>query len=143
MDKYKRYAPFIVRIGISLLLLWFGLNQLFDTANWLVWLPQWAYNLPFPAETLIRINGTFEVVVGSLLLLGLFTRWSALLIALHIAGIALNLGYNDIAVRDLGLAFAALSIFFNGADFKCLDRKVREKFRRSALGRLLYIFDKE
>ena len=73
IDKYKEYAPALARISISLVFLWFGLNEIFNTEAWLIWLPQFAYNLPIAPTTLVLLNGTFEVIFGGLLLLGLFT----------------------------------------------------------------------
>lgn len=130
MERYKDYAPVIVRIGISLVFLWFGINQLFDSSSFLGYLPEWSYNNPLiqlnPA-TLIFFNGSFEAVFGLLLLLGLLVRLSSLLLALHLLGIAISLGYNDVFVRDIGLVLATLSVFLNGADRLSLNKKIRIK----------------
>jgi len=123
LEKYKGYAPILLRITVSLVFLWFGLNQLFNASNWLGWLPSFAYSLPIKPIYLILFNGAFETVFGILLIVGLFTRLSSLLLSLHLLGIAFSLGYNDVAIRDFGLALATLSIFLNGHDKCCLDSK--------------------
>ena len=127
MEKYRLYAPVIVRIGMSLVFLWFGFNQLVDSQSWLGWLPDWAYALPLGPLTLIFLNGLFEVILGGLLLAGLFTRIVAILLSLHLIGIAIAVGYNDVAIRDAGLSLATFSVFLQGPDMLCLDTKWRKR----------------
>lgn len=121
--RLSRFAAPTVRIGISLVFLWFGLNQLLDTSSWVAWLPLWTLELPLRPLLFIQMNGFFETLFGLLLLVGKWTRPVACLLALHLFVIALSLGYNDIMIRDLGLALATLSIAFQGPDQFCLDKK--------------------
>ena len=72
------------------------------------------------------MNGTLEIVLGSLLLLGLFTRLCAFILALHLGGIMISLGYNDIAIRDFGLSLATFAVFLHGPDRLCWDVKQRK-----------------
>lgn len=60
--------------------------------------------------------------MGALLIIGFYTRWAALFLALHLAGILLSLGYNAIAVRDFGLTLALFSLALQGAGHWSLDR---------------------
>ena len=121
LDKYKPYAPIVVRITLSLVFLWFGFNQIFDTSSWLGWLPSWTSSLPIPSFWIIFINGIFEVVLGLLLLVGKWTQLASLLLSIHLFFIALNVGYNDIAIRDLGLSLATFSVFLHGPDAWCWE----------------------
>ncbi len=123
IEKYKEYAPLIARLSISLVFLWFGFNEIINTEVWVTWLPQFAYNLPIAPTTLVLINGTFEIIFGGLLLAGLFTRITAFLLFIHLLGIAFSVGYNDVAIRDLGLSLVTLSIFLSGPDRWCLEKK--------------------
>lgn len=129
LDKYKQYAPALVRVTISLVFLWFGLNQILDTSSWLQWLPAWAYQLPLSPTAVLVLNGSFETVFGLLLLVGLFTRITALLLSLHLLGIAWTIGYNDVGIRDLGLALVTFSIFLSGSDRWSLDTKRKKHVR--------------
>lgn len=143
MDKYRNYAPIVIRIGLSLVFLWFGLNQIFDGSSFLGWLPQWVHSLPIEPLTLILFNGIFETLFGVLLLIGLFTRISALVLGIHLLGIAVSLGYNDVAIRDFGLAAAVFAIFLHGHDKWSLDRKVKNsRLKHNLLIKSLYLFDK-
>ena len=143
INECKKYAPIILRIGLALVFLWFGLTQLVNPQSFMGYLPdflldhsadmnhehpfQSAHNLPLTAHVIIMGNGFFETVFGIMLILGLFTRVSSLLLALHLFGIMITLGYNDIAIRDLGLMFAAFAIFLNGPDRWTLDNKLKNK----------------
>lgn len=103
----------ILRLGLSIVLLWFGFSQLFDGINWVALVPDWAANLlHLPPAIIILINGSFEVVAGLFLAVGVWTRWLTLLLALHLALITFVMGLTSIGVRDFGLATAALSLFF-------------------------------
>ncbi|PIQ66626.1 MAG: hypothetical protein COV96_00560 [Candidatus Zambryskibacteria bacterium CG11_big_fil_rev_8_21_14_0_20_42_18] len=117
----KQYASAILRIGVASVFIWFGFQQLSNTYEWIGWLPEYASALPFSATTLVYINGVFEVVFGFLLLLGLFTRVSASLLALHMTHIISVVGYGEIGVRDFGIFMATLSLAFSGVPNFSLD----------------------
>jgi uncharacterized membrane protein YphA (DoxX/SURF4 family) len=122
MDDYKHYAPVVLRIGIALLLLWFGLMNIFKPGMLVGYLPTWFESVsPLAPLTFMVINGVFETLLAVLLFIGYFTRIAAFLAALHILGIGISLGYSDIAIRDIGLAIAAFAIFVHGPDEKCLE----------------------
>ena len=123
-EQWKKYAPLVVRITMSLVFLWFGLNQLFDTASFLGYLPKFASSIPIAPTTLILMNGFFDTFLGAMLLIGFLTRIIALIASLHLLGIAFGLGYNDIMVRDVGLSIIAFSIFLYGSDQWCLNKKL-------------------
>ncbi len=126
-EKGKSYAPVVLRLGMALVFLWFGVSQLLDASNWTGWLPEYAANLPLGAETLVYLNGAFETLFGSLLLLGLGTRLAAILLSVHMAHIISVVGYSEIGVRDFGIFVAAVAVALNGADKLSLDQRVRQK----------------
>ena len=118
----SRYAPSLVRMGLSIVFLWFGLHQLFVPDAFVGWLPPFLLSLPIPPSTFLALNGSFETLFGIFLLLGLFTRLTALLLTFHLIGILIfSVGYNEIGVRDFGLMMATLSVFLSGPDLLCLD----------------------
>jgi|TARA_Y100000310_G_scaffold91480_1_gene88838 uncharacterized membrane protein YphA (DoxX/SURF4 family) len=126
--KYEEYAPIVLRISIALVILWFGLVGVFNYESLVGYLPEFAYSLPISPNNLVILNGVLEIILGTLLIVGFFTRIVAFILFLHILVIAIGLGYNDVAIRDYGLAFATLAIFLNGPDKWCLDMKLRNKF---------------
>lgn len=122
--KYQKYAPLVLRISISLVLLWFGINQVFGWYNLAGYVPPWAAQIsPFSVSTILVLNGSLEIILGIALLVGFFTRIAAIIAALHIAFIGIALGYNDIMIRDISLAIAAFAIFLAGPDKWCWDKR--------------------
>jgi len=139
-----KLSPVFLRYGIALVFLWFGLNQLLYASAWVAWLPTWVSSLPIEPLVFIYLNGVLEVVLGSFLAFGLFTRLSALLLSLHLFGIAFSLGYNDIAIRDIGLAIATFAVALHGSDFLSYDKKLlRSWWGHTSLARVLYLYEKE
>lgn len=125
--KNKDYSIFIVRIGLALVLLWFGIDEIINSENWFGYFPQWLIPLlPFSLKTFFILNGIFEIIVGSLLLIGFFTRLVAFISAFHLLSITLAVGYNEIAVRDFGLTLMAISLIFSGAGILSLDNKLKK-----------------
>jgi len=113
--KNKDYSTAIIRIGLALVLLWFGIDEIINPEDWFGYIPLWLNGvLPFSLGTFIFLNGIFEVILGALLLSGFFTRIVAFVAALHLLSITIAVGYNDIAVRDFGLTLMAVSLIFSG-----------------------------
>jgi len=121
----QRLAPLILRLGIAGLFLWFGISQLVAPQEWISWVPTWAPTfLHMSTRMVVLLNGGFETMCGALLLLGIGVRWVALLLALHTLSIAYELGYGDIAIRDVCIAVAALSLSLFEVDEWALQRPV-------------------
>ena len=105
----------VLRLGLSSVFLWFGFSQLLDGINWVGWVPEWAVSfLHLPPAMIVLGNGLFEVVLGTLLALGLWTRFVALLLTLHLALITFDIGLTAIGVRDFGLTLATAALAFVG-----------------------------
>ncbi|MEI6478815.1 MAG: DoxX family protein, partial [bacterium] len=105
-----------------IIILWFGYQQIVDANSWLGFLPPWTTSLPISQIDLIYLNGTFEIVFGIFLLLGFYTRFAAVMLALHLFDITYTVGYDAIGVRDMGLAMSTLVVFFYGADSLSVDK---------------------
>lgn len=142
MNNLQKYAPIILRLGLSLVFLWFGFNQVFNPEMFLGYMPNavsmpmhqfmsqhhllGVYSVEQASLRLISFNGIIELVFGTLLLLGIFTRVVAVVLLIHLLTIAASLGYNDVMIRDLGLSIALLSIIFYGTDDWCVEKKWRK-----------------
>ncbi len=120
----KRYAPALVRFGVAIVFFLFGVLQLINPEQWHAWIPSFILNY-LSANQFIYINGSFDLIIGALLIPGLFTRIAALLGILHLIGVILSVGFTDIGIRDFGLLLALLSVFVHGSDDFCLDKKFR------------------
>ncbi len=122
---FSIYAPLVARLGISFVFLWFGINQLIDPETFMGYLPDFLLTTSY-AHTIVIFNGCLDLVLGMLLLIGLYTRLASLIIVVRLLAIILNLGYNDVAARDVGLMIVTFSLFLGGADKWSLDYR-REK----------------
>ena len=122
MEIKPEYGKIILRLSISVVFLWFGLNQLFNFSDWVGFVPVFLTSI-LSAKILVMINGSLELILGLFMLSGLYLRFSSFILAIHLFFISLSLGYTALAVRDFGLAFATLAIFFLGPDDWCLDKR--------------------
>lgn len=126
--KYNIYAKPLLRIGLSLVFLYFGIMQISSPDDWASFVPDFMTLVPnITANNLVIMNAIMELTLGLFLILGLYTRFSSLILSLHLFGIAFSIGFNPLGVRDIGLAIATLSIFLNGADNYCLDHLFNKK----------------
>ncbi len=117
MENYKNFAPVILRIGLAVVFIWFGMSQLLNGLLWVSWVPSWAITaLNMSPAIIVMINGAFEVVAGSMLALGIFVRLFAFLLTLHLLFIIFGVGFTAIGIRDFGLLCATLALFLWGPD---------------------------
>ncbi|MFT4311289.1 MAG: DoxX family protein [Candidatus Woesearchaeota archaeon] len=122
MDKYKWLTMPLLRYGIAFVYFYFAISQLLDPEAFTFFIPSFLADLLDPM-LLVYFNAGFEILFGVLLVLGKYTRLSALLLAIHLFFISLSLGFTQNGVRDFGLTIATLAIFVHGSDRLCLDSK--------------------
>lgn len=108
----EEWGIFLLRMNMAGVFLWFGFSQLIDGINWVYLVPAWASELlHIPPAMIVLANGAFEVFAGTLLATGFLVRPVALLLALHLAGIAASIGFNATGIRDAGLTMATFALF--------------------------------
>ena len=119
------YAPAILRYGLSLLFLWFGFSQLLNAGSWVSWVPQWAPAITHLAvDDIVVLNGSFEVIAGAFLAIGIWVRWAALILSLHMFLIVFEIGLSAIGMRDLAIGLSTLALSAFGSDRFTLDAEV-------------------
>ena len=115
IDK-KTIGLLILRLTLAFVFLWFGFSQWSDAALWVSFVPTWMTNI-INAGTLVYLNGTFEIIAGIMLALGILPRLVAALLGLHLLFISLSIGLTSATgVRDIGLALATISLSLIGTD---------------------------
>jgi len=109
------YQSFLLlRIGFVVAPVLFGLDKFFDVmADWSTYLaPSIDRLIPGSAHEAMLAVGVIEIVAG--LVVALRPRFGGYLVAVWLAAIIVNLlllgGHLDIALRDVGLMLAALSL---------------------------------
>lgn len=117
----KIEASLVLRITMAFVFFYFGFAQLTDASSWTSYLPSFVDMLPISATKFVLLNGWFEIIAATLLVLGAYTRLIAFLLAIHLFGIAFSIGINGVGVRDIGLAGATLALVFSGAGKLSID----------------------
>jgi uncharacterized membrane protein YphA (DoxX/SURF4 family) len=131
MNRTTRFISFIetnagtvLRLGMSVVILWFSLQQFIHGDQYTAYVPDSIVALShMSASTIVFFNALFELVFGLMLAFGWKVRIAALLLALHLFDIMYTVGYGEIGVRDFGLAIATLVVWMNGSDLFCIDQK--------------------
>lgn len=74
----QRYLDprFLLRLGPSLVMILFGLNQMYSPQNWFKYIPDWVQNWNISPQTLMYVHAAINVLLGVLLLSG----WNAVTI---------------------------------------------------------------
>ena len=112
-------AFFILRLGLAIVFLWFGIDKFIHMSNWIGWVPDWMQAMiPFSVTAFMYIQGVVETLAGFFLLMGIYPRLAALVCALILIGIEITLfgtGQIEMMIRDGGLLAASISLFFLGA----------------------------
>lgn len=128
--KRDELGLLLLRLGLGGVFIWFGIDKFFHPKLWSAYMPPWFSGiLPVEMFTFIYLLGVFEIIVGLLVLIGLYTKFAAGISAAFLLGIIASLGLNEIMIRDVGLLFLALGIAVLGAGETSLDAKIlkREK----------------
>jgi hypothetical protein len=110
-----RQAFVLLRTVFTIAPIAFGLDKFFNLlTDWPHYLaPIFTDVLPLSGQQFMYIVGVIEIVAGLLVLFA--PRWGALIVAIWLAGLILNLllvpGFFDVALRDFGLFVAAIALF--------------------------------
>jgi len=113
-DDPTYQAFWLLRIGFTVAPVLFGLDKFAHVlTNWDKYLAPWVNDLvPGTAHQAMYVVGVVEVVAGLAVLVR--PRFGGYLVAAWLLGIIVNLlsigGYGDIALRDVGLLLAALTL---------------------------------
>ncbi len=111
----------LLRWSIAAVFLWFGIAQLSDPSTFLSYAPAW---IGLEPSTLVLLNGALDTSLGTLLLIGVYPSLVGGVAVVHMLGIVVSLGYNQVTVRDAGLMLATVVITLNGADEYCVTEAV-------------------
>lgn len=126
MSKQQQ-AIAAIRIALALVFLYFGFQQALHPNNWASQVPLVLTNSIITATNIIMVNSALELILGTFLLLGLYTRLATLILGLHLVGISFSLGFNPVSVRDFGLAITTLALCWHGPDSYTLDERLTKK----------------
>lgn len=111
-DKSINYGALILRIGLAIVFAYFSINQFQNAERWVGLLPSFLKSLSNPV-IFVYLNAIFDGLVAIFLIWGKFLKVISILGFIHLVSIVLfALGFTPQGFRDIGLAFAILSLFF-------------------------------
>jgi uncharacterized membrane protein YphA (DoxX/SURF4 family) len=112
----EEIGVYILRLGLAFVFLYFGISQILDQSKWIYFVPDRFfifYINEVLKSKLVFINGIFDLIISLSLISGIFIRIFSILGFIHLLSITIfSLGFEPSGMRDLGLAFAMLSLFF-------------------------------
>ncbi len=112
----EEIGVYILRLGLAVVFLYFGVSQILDQSMWIYLVPDRFfifYIHEVLKSKLVFINGIFDLIIALSLISGIFIRIFSILGFIHLLSITIfSLGFEPSGIRDLGLAFAMLSLFF-------------------------------
>ncbi len=127
LSNLKTYSPTVLRIGMALIAIWFGAQELLYPQMWVSYIPDSVVAFShLNANFLVHMNGAFELVFGLALLVGIKTRITAFLLSIHMLDITYVVGYGALGIRDLGLAFGLIAVFMHGPSLLSFDMFKKE-----------------
>ena len=113
MEQDRNNLTFLfLRLGLAFTFIYAALASLANPFSWIGFFPFWLRDI-LPAQILLNGFSIYELGLGLWLVSGYRLRWSSVLAFVSLAGVTVfNIGAMDIVFRDVGLAAAALALFF-------------------------------
>lgn len=105
----KNPGLMLLRIGLVLVYIYFGISQLMDPLAYSSFVPGWGIISFLDPTTIVYFNAIFELVFAVLLLTGVWSKWVSIILGVHLGVITLAVGFNPIGVRDFGLTLATFA----------------------------------
>jgi len=110
----------ILRIGLGLMYLYSGWGLFFHPDDWSFFVPGWMMDflasVSIPLNTYLQFQGSFEFLVGLLLLLWFVRGWFIVGIAtfavLEMTAILIFTGIDIVTFRDIVILAAGLALLF-------------------------------
>lgn len=103
----------IVSLALGFVVLWFGVNEIVDTKNWLGFVPEFMGQGTL-AYAAVIFHGIVLSVTGFMLILNVRRRWAAIVLVLIFTELIVDLIIGgiakDIIVRDIGLWGMAIAL---------------------------------
>ncbi|TSC79364.1 MAG: hypothetical protein G01um101425_644 [Candidatus Peregrinibacteria bacterium Gr01-1014_25] len=109
----SRLATGILIAGLALVVGMFGIEKLTEPLLWIGWMPPWMDGLfGMPVDTWLSVVGVAEIALAVLLIIPVraVRRVGAALLCAHLLFVAIQVGWNDIGIRDIGLFSAAAAL---------------------------------
>ena len=133
-DRYREVAPLVLRLFVAFVLIYGTADNVFDQARMLEFRDFVAkHRFPWPMLS-ARVSAYGQFLAGILLALGLFTRWTSIVVILNfiaaLAMVHIGLPFNA-NIAPLAMLVGGLFFAIYGAPAYSLDA-MRKKRQRSS-----------
>lgn len=108
-------AKWSLTLGLAFVFIYFGIDKFLNPLVWIGWMPTWLNgSLGFSVDQWLQIIAVTEIVFGAMLLMPIriVQKIGSVLVALHLVAILTQTGWNDVAVRDIGLLTMAIALWY-------------------------------
>jgi uncharacterized membrane protein len=108
-------ARWMLILGTSFVFAYFGIVKFTNPDAWILWMPEWLDGqLSLTLVQWMHVTAVIEIIIAAALLfpVRIVQRISALLAALHLTAILTQVGWNDTAVRDIGLLMMTTALWY-------------------------------
>lgn len=116
-QKIKKISRQIFKSAIGILFGYFGIlaliNPELEAAKWLSQDIVFLINILMPENIFMLILGTVQVVTAILLIANKFSKIVLPVAAILLLGIIINLGWNEIALRDFVILTGVAYLYFS------------------------------
>ena len=110
----RKDLAFIFLIGgLAFVFGWFGIDKFVHPTLWMGFLPPWMDGFLGISKTVwIVIVGASEILLALMILIPvrMIRQLGAAFMGIHLLGVLWQLGWNDIAVRDIGLLTGSIAL---------------------------------
>lgn len=92
---------------------YFGIDKFIHPAAWIGWLPDWMNGLGgLSKDAWLKLTGASEILFAILILIPVrqSQRIGAIFMILHLLAILTQVGWNDIAVRDINIMISCIAL---------------------------------
>lgn len=112
-----QYSNLILRFGVFVIFFYFGLmavlNPELEAAKWIKKDIYDFINSILPIAIFMTAFGTFQIAVALAILFKVLYRWVLLAAGGMLVGIMVNLGFNDVSLRDFVIFTAVTHLYLS------------------------------
>ncbi len=111
-QQHLSLAPFFLRVGLALVLLYAAIAAFLNPGAWEVYVPSFI-GVIVPLSLFLTLFALYQAVLALWLLSGKYTFYAAVLAAVTLLGIIFpNIADLDVIFRDVAIFFEAVALAF-------------------------------
>lgn len=115
-QKFQQYSPYIIGVGLGLIFLANSYTAFFSPEEFIKLVgDSFLKMLPLSADTIVKLIGVSDGLVGILLVLGLLRKYVAIYSVLWILGVIMVTGFAEVGgvLEHLGILSMPIYLFLN------------------------------